>query len=163
MLRIAAFALLGALTLSQPAGARAVTTENAPAVSEYLTQRGIKALDDSKKDEAILLFEQAVTAFPRNAKAFGQLGRAYEQKGDQDKARKYYGIALSIDPDDTKTLLWDGKAAVEADDLEAARTHLERLQRLCGTCSEYRSLNEAVTAKAAEGEGEVDGEADAQE
>ena len=127
-----------------------LNADTVPTVSDALMRQGMEALERSETDKAILLLEQSVTAYPRNAKAFGRLGKAHETAGDPETARKYYEISLSIDPDNIEVLLWDGLAALEADDGEAARERLERLQRVCNSrCAEFRTLSTAVSAKEA--------------
>ncbi len=141
-----------ALALALPiSGAHAqVNAENAQSVSNVLMAKGTSALENDEADQAINFLEQSVTAYPRNARAFGHLGHAHETAGDLEKARKYYAIALAIDPEDRKALLWDGQAALEEDDMDAAQERLASLERLCdGRCVEFRTLTDSIKAKEA--------------
>ena len=61
--------------------------------------RGIQARYAGNYDEAIRRFERAVIEGNDAAKAFLQLGIAYELKGNHQKAKRYYEKALKINPD----------------------------------------------------------------
>lgn len=50
-------------------------------------------------DEAIPLFEKALKLNDQNVDALYFLGRAYDRKGDTDKAKKYYNKVISDFPD----------------------------------------------------------------
>ncbi len=143
--RAVGLAALVLLAAAPPALARGVTGETAPAVSAFLLQRGIDALNEGRSDEAIDFLEQSVVAYPRNARAFAYLGRAHGTAGRKERATKYFETALAIDPDDLKALQWAGEAALAAEDRETAERNLARIRRLCsGRCAEYRDLNRAL-------------------
>lgn len=162
LLRPVAPLALAAVLALPAAGAMArdgVTTQNAPQVSERLTEQGETAREAGKIDEAIALYEMAVTAYPRNARAFRFLGQAYESQDEIEYARKYYGIALEISPDDAATLLLDGKAAIAEEDIKTARERLEQLNHACGgRCPQHKTLSEAVKAEEARIEAEETGD-----
>ncbi len=118
--------------------------EAATSVSNVLLEKGIEELEGSNHADAIRLFEQAVTANPKNARAFSYLGRGYGQVGNNARAYKYYGIALDIDPHEVKALSWSGQADLRNDRLELADKKLARLEQVCGpACPEYQSLKDA--------------------
>lgn len=122
-------------------------SEDAPgaAVSKAHLEDGKAALDAHVYDRAVLEFERAITADPRNARAFAYLGQAHGQAGRPELARKYYRIALDVDPGEVKALLWDGQMDVAAQNLEAARADLQRMARACArTCDEYRTLEHSI-------------------
>lgn len=115
-----------------------------PASKMHL-EEGKAALEDRIYDLAVLQFERAITADPRNARAFAWLGYAHGQAGRPELARKYYRLALDIDPADVKALLWNGQMDVAGQDLEAAREKLARMARACaGQCEEYRTLEHSI-------------------
>lgn len=116
-------------------------------VSELLISNGILALDKDKFDDARQTFEQAAVADPANAKAYSYLGYAHYRKGERVLARKYFSIALEIDPDELHALSWGGQVDLDSADLEGAEAKLLRLARLCGTeSSEYKILSDAVSS-----------------
>jgi Flp pilus assembly protein TadD len=115
-----------------------------PASRAHL-EDGKAALDDGAFDLAVLQFERAITTDPRNARAFAWLGYAHGEAGRPEMARKYYRLALDIDPGEIKALFWNGQMDVESQDLEAARAKLARMARACaGQCEEYRTLEHSI-------------------
>lgn len=120
-------------------------------VSNYIMERGVKALKDGDTEKAQDFFEQAVAAYPKNARAFAYLGDAHLKADRAETANKYYETALSINPDDTHSLLRSGEYALTQDDLETAEKNLKRLSWVCERrCDEFRTLQKAVNAKKAE-------------
>ena len=67
------FALLALGAADRAEAVGPVNGSNAEKISNYLMDQGTKSLRGKKYDEAIALFEQSVTAYPRNASAFGRL------------------------------------------------------------------------------------------
>jgi len=49
-------------------------------------------------NEAIMRWERIIDMDPRNAKAYNNLGVAYEAKGELEKALVYYKNAVELDP-----------------------------------------------------------------
>ncbi len=114
-------------------------------VSELLLGDGIALVQREQFEDAIKLFEQAVVAYPKNAQAYSYLGFAHQQTGNLPDAKKFFGIALAIDPDEVRALNWGGQSDLSSDDLDAAQAKLDRLSRVCGpSCSEYKDLYAAV-------------------
>jgi len=139
--------LIVALLMWPSAATAAKSAGDFHKVSEILIDSGISALDKEKLDDARQTFEQAVVADPSNAKAFSYLGYAHYRKGDRALAKKYFSIALDIDPNERHALSWGGQVDLAAADLEGAEAKLLRLSRLCGTdCSEYKILSDAVSS-----------------
>ncbi len=117
----------------------------ATSVSSHLLDKGIQELEESNLASAIRLFEQAVTANPKNARAFSYLGRGYGEVGNTARAYKYYAIALDIDPNEIKALAWSGQVDLENERFDRASRKLIRLVRICGeVCPEYQSLKDAI-------------------
>ena len=75
-------------------------TKQMEKVSEVLLGDGIAMVQQKKFEESVPLFEQSVVADPKNAQAFAYLGFSHQQTGNIPDARKYFEIALSIDPDE---------------------------------------------------------------
>ena len=107
----------------------------------------MSALEKNQIDAARQLWEQAVVANPRNATAYSYLGLAAQRAGDKDNAKKYFDLALDIDPNEVHALSWGGQADLTAADLEGAQAKLQRLSRLCGPgCAEYKLLSDSVVS-----------------
>jgi len=50
-------------------------------------------------DSAIYYFQETTRLNPMNSDAFNNLGLAWEEKGDNLNAKKYYQKAIEVDPD----------------------------------------------------------------
>lgn len=95
---------------------------------------------------AVKDFERAIVADPMNVEAYSALARTYEAVGRKDRAEKYFGIALEIDPTNAGALEGDGLLALQSGHPDTAQEHLARLRELCSDCAETRRLAEAVSA-----------------
>ena len=137
-------ACLGLVTVLEMDRAQGAEQTAEPASIAHL-EEGKAALEDGAFDLAVLQFERAITTDPRNARAFAWLGHAHGQAGRPEMARKYYRLALDIDPGEIKALFWNGQMDVDGQDLEAARAKLARIARVCaGQCEEYRTLEHSI-------------------
>jgi Tfp pilus assembly protein PilF len=127
--------------------AQAGKTDRYERISTTLIERGAALLGQNKTDEARQLFEQAAVANPHNAAAYSYLGLTAQKADQKGLAKRYFALALDIDPNDLRALSWGGQTDLAAADLDSAQAKLLRLSRLCGTgCSEYKLLSEAVTS-----------------
>jgi tetratricopeptide (TPR) repeat protein len=116
-------------------------------VSTVLMERGVGALEKNQVDSARQLWEQAVVANPRNAAAYSYLGLAAQRAGAKDNAKKYFELALEIDPNELHALSWGGQSDLSSADLDGAQAKLQRLSRLCGPgCAEYKLLSDSVVS-----------------
>jgi Tfp pilus assembly protein PilF len=116
-------------------------------ISTALVEKGKAALGKQDFKAASEAFEQAVVANPQNAQGFSYLGLTKLRMGDKPNAKKYFDIALEIDPNQIQALSWAGQADLSASNLESAEAKLQRLSRLCGpNCTEYKQLSEAVSS-----------------
>jgi hypothetical protein len=76
------------------------------------------------------------------------IGYSYRKLGDYQLAQVWYERALQADPTHVKTWQYYGLWQVEQGHADQARTHLARIEQLCGTtCPEYRSLAAAIDGK----------------
>ena len=113
--------------------------------SEQLLNQGVGKLESGNYAEAVVIFQQAATANPKNAEAFSYIGRSYDEAGFTSRAYRYYQIALEIDPDELQALSWSGAIDVANEEPDQAREKLYRLERLCGEdCSQYQELKAVV-------------------
>lgn len=65
----------------------------------YLLGVALKNLD--RRDEAAQAFEQATRLNPHYARAHTRLGELYAGKGETDRAREHFRLAIAADPGDT--------------------------------------------------------------
>jgi predicted Zn-dependent protease len=70
-----------------------------PIDSDLLVKLGESYVLNKQADEAIPQLEAGVQYVPNFAEGYYWLGRAYEQKGDKDKARQNYELALKYKSD----------------------------------------------------------------
>jgi tetratricopeptide (TPR) repeat protein len=137
-------AIAGAVTATQALAGKDETTRFEK-IATVLVERGVSAMEKNQLDEARQLWEEAVIANPRNATAFSYLGLVAQRAADTGLAKKYFGLALDIDPNELHALSWGGQADLSSADLEGAQAKLQRLSRLCGPgCAEYKLLSDSV-------------------
>jgi tetratricopeptide (TPR) repeat protein len=116
-------------------------------ISSQLTQRGVGALEKNQLDAARQLWEEAIVANPSNATAYSYLGLAAQRGGDKENAKKYFELALVIDPNEVHALSWGGQTDLSDADLDGAQAKLQRLARVCGQgCAEYKLLSDSVVS-----------------
>ena len=98
----------------------------------------VKALASVNEDTRRQLLEQAIVADPANAAALSALADHYIKTGKPKMARKYFRIALTVDPVDVTALgglldLADGKR-------DEAQARLDLLKRVCPDCRQTHDL-----------------------
>ena len=109
-------------------------------------QRGEAEYAQGRYAVAVKDLERAIIVDPMNVEAYSALARTYEAVGRKDRAEKYFGIALEIDPTNAGALEGDGLLALKSGHRDTAEEHLSRLRNLCAECPETRRLAEAITA-----------------
>jgi len=90
------------------------------------------------------LYETAVVANPGSASAFTGLGAAHQARDEMKFARKYYLIALSIDPSDPRALSRLAHLDLETGDRASAEAGLRKLRVFCPACAETQELARAL-------------------
>lgn len=137
--------LAAAITLAPGLGTGQADARADGRASQQLLNQGVGKLEAGNFAEAVVIFQQAATANPKNAEAFSYIGRSYDEAGFQARAYRYYQIALEIDPDQLQALAWSGMIDVTNEDSDQAREKLYRLERLCGVdCNQYQELKAVV-------------------
>lgn len=144
---VPAFFACLALLLSYTPAQAGKYSERYARISMTLVDQGKAALAKQDLKAASQAFEEAVVANPQNAVGFSYLGLTKLRMGEKPVAKKYFDIALQIDPNQIQALSWAGQADLSASNLESAEAKLQRLSRLCGpNCTEYKQLSEAVSS-----------------
>lgn len=131
---IAMFALLLAFATPVPAFAASRAMEQA---SQTLVAKGLAVTD---VERARQLFEQAIVADPANVAAFTALGRLYQRQGKQAQARKYYDLALSVDPTEPDALYSAAELDIAENKTDEARDRLRKLDVICPACRQTHDL-----------------------
>lgn len=131
-----------------PASAKRVD-EPSQRASIALAAKGAEAAARGDFLEAQRLFETAIVANPANAAAFTGLGAVHEARDQKNLARKYYVIALSIDPSHAPALSRLAHLDLGAGNRSAAEEGLRKLRAFCAACGETQELARALGLGAA--------------
>lgn len=141
----AALVLLLALV---PAVAHAVD-EASMRRSAELGERGIATAALGDLPAAQWLLERAIAANPANARAYAHLGGVHQSKGDTRLARKYYGIALEIDPTEPDALNRLAQLDIAQGNRAAAEQRLRILRFHCENCIQTQELARLLSSGSA--------------
>jgi len=133
--------------LAMPLQAQANTMANtvnewAVKASHTLIGKGQAILEAGDHAKARRLFEEAIVANPANPEARTGLGFAWQLAGNLKNARKYYAIALEIDPSDTAAILHLARLDLLEGNRTAAELALRKLEQSCATCGETQELKQ---------------------
>jgi len=116
-------------------------------ISRQLVFEANVALKAEKIDDARLLFERALVAYPANTKALLGLGKTHEAKGQVGRGLKYYRQALEIEPNDAGALEIQALAFLKREMLDRADANRAKLARLCPKgCEALDSVETALEA-----------------
>jgi tetratricopeptide (TPR) repeat protein/peroxiredoxin len=91
---------------------------------------GLLATRESRTDEAIRCFKQAVSLSPDHLIALNNLGNAYRLQKSWDKARKTFERALEVNAEDPEANYGLGMVFAQADDTAHAYEYLQRALKL---------------------------------
>lgn len=102
-------------------------------------------IEQHKYAEAIPWLEKVIAKQPKNADALNELGYAYREVDEFEKALVNYDKALAIDPEHVGALNYLGMLYVETGKTAKAEALLARIDDACFfTCDEYTSLKKAI-------------------
>jgi Tfp pilus assembly protein PilF len=141
--------VLGLSLVSLGAASAKRVDEQSQRASIALVAKGSAAADRGDLPEAQRLFETAIVANPANAAAFTGLGTVHEARDQKNLARKYYLIALSIDPSHAPALSRLAHLELDAGNRTAAEEGLRKLRAFCAACGETQELARALGLGAA--------------
>jgi tetratricopeptide (TPR) repeat protein len=86
--------------------------------------------ESKQRDEAIAQLTEAVRLRPRSPEAQNALGEAYTNFGSLPKARQPFEKAVALNPNFAIAQLNLGRVLIDAQEFEAAATHLDRALRM---------------------------------
>lgn len=127
-------AFLGSALLAGCGGGQPVSTSNtvddvlpadAPQASTKVKQAE-RAYADGRFEEALTLFDAALTATRDDTRAWLGMGLTLEELGRLEDAERAYDEALRVDPDFAEALNNLGLLARKRDDLATAKSYFER-------------------------------------
>ncbi|MEX0839081.1 MAG: hypothetical protein WD034_06070 [Parvibaculum sp.] len=138
----AALVLLLALLPGVALAVDAVSARN----SVELAERGIEIAARGDLATAQRFLERAVAANPANARAYAHLGGVHQSMSDKRLARKYYGIALVIDPTEPDALNRIAQLDLAEGNRTAAEQRLRVLRFHCETCEQTQELARVLSS-----------------
>ena len=108
---------------------------------------GLAALKAGDPVVALQRFLAALKRFPDAANLHNELGFAYRQSGQVEKAFEHYKRALAIEPRHRAAHEYIGEAYLMVGDMASAEKHVAALRSICLLpCDELRDLRKAVEA-----------------
>jgi tetratricopeptide (TPR) repeat protein/predicted Ser/Thr protein kinase len=125
-----AYSALGYDNEAEQAARRAVElSQNLPLAQKYFIEASqARIAKDSQK--AIAAYQNLEKTFPDNLDVLSALGSLYEDAGDFDKARHYYGKVLQEDSKNVDTLLAMGRVEIKAGNPQQGLDPLDRARHL---------------------------------
>lgn len=130
-------------------GAPAAWAENSQVyleASAKLTSEGETAAAEDRLEDALLLYEQAVVANPKNVSAYVGLGQVHGALGNLGTSLKYFSVALDIEPTNLPALEAQALAFLERDEVDKAEEGLTKIRRICqgDDCDAANRLTRAI-------------------
>ncbi len=125
-----AYSALGYDTEAEQASRRAVDLgQNLPLAQKYFLDASLaRVTKDSPK--AIAAYESLEKSFPDNPDVLFALGSLYEDSGNLDKARSYYGKVLKGDEKNLDALLAMGRVEIKSGNPQQGLDPLDRAHRI---------------------------------
>ena len=125
-----AYSALGYDTEAEQAARRAVElSQNLPLAQKYFIEASLaRVTKDNPK--AIAAYENLAKSFPDNLDVQFALGSLYEDAGDLDKARTYYGKVLQADGKNLDALLAMGRVEIKSGNPQQGLDPLDRARHL---------------------------------
>lgn len=119
---------------------------------EEKIQEAVSSIKDKDYKDAIERLKEVLDDASDNADALNYLGYSYRKLGNYEQAVDYYKQALDVDEDHKGANEYLGEAYLELKQPAKAKTHLDRLAKICGpSCEEYKDLKAAYDAYLASG------------
>jgi Flp pilus assembly protein TadD len=107
----------------------------------------VVALKAGNSAAALPRLVQALKRFPDNANLHNELGFAYRNARQMDKAFEHYRRALDINPQHRSAHEYIGEAYLMVGNVAAAERHLASLRSICLLpCEELRDLEKAIAS-----------------
>ncbi len=125
-----AYSALGYDTEAEQSSRRAVElSQNLPLAQRYFIEASLaRVTKDNQK--AIAAYENLAKSFPDNLDVLFALGSLYEDAGDLDKARSYYGKVLQADGKNLDALLAMGRVEIKSGNPQQGLDPLDRARHI---------------------------------
>lgn len=119
------------------------TQSNAPAAPSLADARALIAT--KKWAAAVDMLKDIVAADSSNADAYNLLGFSYRNLGKYDQAGRAYTRALTLNPNHTGALEYQGVLFIKLGERSKAEANLAKIKSICGTtCEAYKDLAEEL-------------------
>lgn len=138
------------VALSCPPSGRAAGSDNSSLANDPEFRKANALVEAGQWLEALPILIGLEADIKDSPDVYNLLGVTYRKLKDYPTSKQHYDRALALDPQHLPTLEYQGEWFIETGDLVAARSNLETLKRLCGTCHAYEHLAEAI-ARAEQG------------
>lgn len=122
--------------------------------SERSNQEGVNAAQAGKMEEAAHLFEKAIQANPRNAKALNNLGLARRKLGQINEAIKAYKRAIEVDPSFALAYKNLGIALEQNGDKQGAVKAYQKYAGLNPSAPDLKAVKESISKLTTSGTGQ---------
>lgn len=109
-----------------------------------LTSLGVEATTRGRLLDAQHLLEEAMVLDPANNHAITELGNVHHARGNAKLARKYYRLALEIDPVAPDALGHLAMLDISEGNRAAAEAALRKLRVICAACAQTQKLSSAL-------------------
>jgi len=125
-----AYSALGYDNEAEQSARRAVElSQNLPLAEKYFIEASLaRVTKDNPK--AVAAYENLAKSFPDNQDVLFALGSLYEDAGDLDKARSYYGKVLAADGKNLDALLAMGRVEIKSGNPQQGLDPLDRARHL---------------------------------
>jgi serine/threonine protein kinase/tetratricopeptide (TPR) repeat protein len=125
-----AYSALGYDSEAEQASRHAVElSQNLPLAQKYFIDASLARVT-KENQKAITAYENLEKSFPDNLDVLFALGSLYEDAGNLDKARAYYGKVLQADPKNVDTLLAMGRVDIKSGNAQQGLDPLDRARHL---------------------------------
>ena len=118
----------------------AILKELEPAYEAH--DKALKLASDGDWAPALKAINSAISQVPREAMFYALRGRIHQAQGDREQAQQDFDKAVSLYPEMFKYQLYDGLNALDMDNLEQARNHLNRANEVVPTSIAYLRLGD---------------------
>ena len=136
------------ISMILPSFAMADTPAYYMSASERLVEKAYGDLGQENLFDALMTFEKAIVANPKNIKAYHGLGLSHMALENYDLALKYIDMALMVEPSSLTMLKDKGMVLIDLDDESAAKDVLDKMRFICAetACPQGDELESALTA-----------------
>lgn len=144
-----AASVLVAIAISSPSFAMGSADTATSSNDQY--KKAVKAIELKDFETAEKLLTEYVVKKAKDANGWNYLAYSQRNQGKNDEAMKNYNTALTIDPDYKGALEYQGELFLKLGDMDAAKTNLTKLEKICAASCEERDTLQAAIERVKDG------------